>query len=278
MFAEPVRIAPALRMARFSEAETIVRSADRVTVFETAHQGESFMRAHRHERAYISITLDGCYTELRDAVPERRPRGSVRFHPAGEEHADYFDRHVRCLNVEFGRSEGGLDALPGTLPANAVSDAAAQVVRLFYSSGSCPDLLADAVDALLAKATQLLPPPRRCPDWLHDAVERFDWVERVPIHEAASFAGVHPTHFSRSFRNHQGMSPNAFRRRARVRLASQLLLDSAYGLSSIAQRCGFFDQSHFTHCFLQATGLTPEAYRRIFANAKDLQSRGSIVR
>jgi len=38
------------------------------------------------------------------------------------------------------------------------------------------------------------------------------------------------------------------------------------GISAIALRAGFADQSHFTRTFKRHTGLTPQAYRRTFGN------------
>jgi transcriptional regulator GlxA family with amidase domain len=77
--------------------------------------------------------------------------------------------------------------------------------------------------------------------------------------------GVHQTHFSREFHRHVGLTPNGFRRRARVRRASELLLETALPLASVAQACGFNDQSHLTRTFGAALGLPPAAYRRVFA-------------
>jgi AraC family transcriptional regulator len=82
---------------------------------------------------------------------------------------------------------------------------------------------------------------------------------------AAAIAGVHPTHFSRAFHHHLGITPNEYRRRARVRLASDLLLGSTISLAQIGLRCGFADQSHFTRTFTTATGIAPSTYRRSFA-------------
>jgi len=257
-----------LGMPRFSQAATMVRAAGCATLFETTHSSTTFMRRHRHDSAYISITLDGSYTELRDGIPECRPRGAVVFHPAGEEHSDYFERNVRCLNVALRHPETLVQESPPTPSADALlSHDVAEIVRWFYSSVSRSEML----DAPMRNFLGRLSPRRPTrddtgpPAWLHAALARFNWIDPVPFERAASLAGVHPTHFSRAFRYHLRMTPNTYRRRARVRLASQLLLSSTNGLSAIAQRCGFFDQSHFTHVFGEVTGVTPAEYRRIFA-------------
>jgi transcriptional regulator GlxA family with amidase domain len=61
------------------------------------------------------------------------------------------------------------------------------------------------------------------------------------------------------------MTPGEYRRAARVRAASSLLLESSSPISRIAHECGFSDQSHLTNVFREATGISPRRYRRAFA-------------
>ncbi len=39
------------------------------------------------------------------------------------------------------------------------------------------------------------------------------------------------------------------------------LLEARHSLAEIAQRAGFYDQSHFTNAFQRAYGTTPARYR-----------------
>jgi transcriptional regulator GlxA family with amidase domain len=105
---------------------------------------------------------------------------------------------------------------------------------------------------------------RPIPDWLQAAIDTFGWATDEPLRGAARLAGVHPVHFSREFHRFVGMTSNAFRRRARVRRASDLLLSTDRLLAHIAHDCGFSDQSHLTRAFGAATGLTPNLYRSVF--------------
>jgi AraC-like DNA-binding protein len=50
--------------------------------------------------------------------------------------------------------------------------------------------------------------------------------------------------------------------RLRLQLARRQLTESNDAVGTIAQACGFYDQSHFTRAFKKYTGLTPLAYRR----------------
>jgi AraC family transcriptional regulator len=44
------------------------------------------------------------------------------------------------------------------------------------------------------------------------------------------------------------------------------MLTTDYSLAEISLRCGFFDQSHFTRVFAEATRETPGRWRQIQLN------------
>jgi len=85
----------------------------------------------------------------------------------------------------------------------------------------------------------------------------------ISLKEIADAAGdVSPYHFSRLFKQATGFSPYQFLIECRVLAAQQLLrAQRELSLGEIAFRCGFADQSSFTRCFRQRTGLTPKQYR-----------------
>jgi AraC family transcriptional regulator len=241
---------------------------DRVTdsgaVFETDHRGCSAMRHHRHGLPFVTIVLDGAYVEVQETVPEVCRSGTIVVHEADEEHADRFARDTRCLNVELPPVSGA--AYPRgalVLDHEALRDAVESVVRSFYDR---THQLSDAVRNLHAVLLQQSSQPTcEHPYWLRRAIDEFPWAHPVPFREAAAIAGVHETHFSRAFRRHVGMTANEYRARARVRLASELLLTTTSSLARIALSTGFSDQSHFTRAFSRRLGLSPAGYRRTFA-------------
>lgn len=103
------------------------------------------------------------------------------------------------------------------------------------------------------------------PNWLAQvrAVvdERYD--ESLRVSDLAERAGVHPVHLARVFRRRHGCTLSEYRRRLRVERAREQLERSARDLSDIALSSGFADQSHFTRCFKEITGLPPGRYRRL---------------
>lgn len=217
-----------------------------IVVSDVAYAEDALLSAHRHDRPYVSVLLEGAYTELCGDVPRACTPGTVLWHASGEVHADYFISPGRCLNFASEAPE-----------SRALSeDALLAAVRI-----ARPEL----EPALRAH----VPPPARkvsrdAPAWLPPLLHAFPWVDAVPLASAARLAALHPAQFARSFREHVGMTPGRYRRRERIRAASRMLLGSSAPLSAIAHECGFSDQSHFTNVFRETAGISPQRYRRAF--------------
>jgi AraC-like DNA-binding protein len=79
--------------------------------------------------------------------------------------------------------------------------------------------------------------------------------------EAARSVGVSPSHFSHLLHERTGLSFTALLRQARIDLACEMLLNTDLPLAEVAQRCGFYDQSHFTRTFAHARQVTPRRFR-----------------
>jgi AraC family transcriptional regulator len=99
---------------------------------------------------------------------------------------------------------------------------------------------------------------RRAKDFI-----RANLTNGISLKEIADAAGdVSPYHFSRLFKEATGFSPYQFLIECRIVTAQQLLRTKRdLSLGEIAFRCGFADQSAFTRCYRQRTGLTPKQYR-----------------
>jgi len=217
-----------------------------VVVAEIAYDDETVLRDHRHERAYLSVLLDGAYTELRDGAPRYCAPGTTIVHLSGEVHADYFVAGGRCVNFE----------LPTGLAVSR--EPLLRAVRATH-----PRFLRAVGAALSERAGERAAPD--APAWLPLVLREFRWVDAVPLSEAAELAGMHPAHFARAFRAQVGLTPGRYRRRERVRAASRLLLDTPAPLAEIAHECGFSDQSHLTNVFRETAGVPPKRYRGAFA-------------
>ncbi len=100
------------------------------------------------------------------------------------------------------------------------------------------------------------------PLWLQAALAFIQarFAEQLSLTTVADHVGVHPVHLARTFRAVYQTSLAAHVRQLRIEFARQQLAGPA-PLSEIAIAAGFYDQSHFSRCFKQHTGLTPAAYR-----------------
>ena len=85
-------------------------------------------------------------------------------------------------------------------------------------------------------------------------------AELIPTAALAEMIGLTESHFIRAFHLEFGLPPHAYHLRLRLARAVELL---SYGLSvaTVANECGFADQSHLSRKFKGVYGLTPGAWR-----------------
>ena len=77
----------------------------------------------------------------------------------------------------------------------------------------------------------------------------------------AAAAGVSSRHLSLGFREATGMTPHQWLMHIRIAHAKEFLMQRSLSLQTIAHRCGFTDQSHFSRVFSRETGMTPAIWR-----------------
>lgn len=101
------------------------------------------------------------------------------------------------------------------------------------------------------------------PPWLKEVEEMLQdkFSDQLALSEIARFANVHPTHLARVFRQYHQCTIGEYIRKLRIKHSCQQLLLTETPLIDIALEAGFYDQSHFSRCFKQLTGLTPTEYR-----------------
>jgi transcriptional regulator GlxA family with amidase domain len=73
----------------------------------------------------------------------------------------------------------------------------------------------------------------------------------------------------RQFKQYTGLSPINYLIALRIQKAKELMISTDLPLVQIALESGFYDQSHFSNCFVKLVGLTPGEYRRRIAQHLD---------
>lgn len=79
--------------------------------------------------------------------------------------------------------------------------------------------------------------------------------------ELANLCHLHPTHFSRYFKEKVGQTPQRYITHKRIEYAKRLLEQTELSMTEIAESVGFYDNSHFSRSFKQVYGFSPLNYR-----------------
>lgn len=85
-------------------------------------------------------------------------------------------------------------------------------------------------------------------------------VTEANIGNIASNHNITPRYLHQLIYRHTGLSPISFNKISRFQLGLKLIAKNEHPLTSIAYRCGYFDQSHFIRDFKSFTGVTPSSY------------------
>ena len=164
-------------------------------------------------------------------------------------------------------------------PGPAVGDQfipalAETLVQLLRRDDRASDLLAESIG--LALATHLAhayavaplrkfqPRGRLAPTKIREFDEFIDTnlARPVSLAEMAKLFEMSVFHFAHCFKETVGISPYHYVLRRRIQQAQSLLCNRRLGVSEIAFRCGFSNQSHFADTFRRLTGTAPRQYRR----------------
>ncbi|MGN6478182.1 MAG: AraC family transcriptional regulator, partial [Flavipsychrobacter sp.] len=87
------------------------------------------------------------------------------------------------------------------------------------------------------------------------------FTERLTVEELAAKVGMDKFKFIRSFKRQMGLTPMSYMLLQRINRA-KLLISENMPITSVALETGFYDQSHFIHCFRKYIGIAPLAYKK----------------
>lgn len=90
---------------------------------------------------------------------------------------------------------------------------------------------------------------------------RQHYSENIQLKDIAHGGSVSKSTCARLFKRYTGHSPVSYLIDYRLECAATLLRTTSDSVASIAQACGFAQQSYFSRVFQRAYGITPRAYR-----------------
>ena len=150
---------------------------------------------------------------------------------------------------------GATDYLLRPLLAAEVKQRMALYLHMREAPLSAPAIPAAAADKVSAiDSRQMLVAAAR------QAVARRDGSLPSPTELAASL-GVSPRRLSRAFQQIENVTLFTFLRDERMKLAKELLAQTALSVVAIAEEVGFSSAANFSTAFLDYVGMTPTNYR-----------------
>lgn len=246
-------------------------------VTESSYESSTKLPVHAHRRAHLCFVVAGRYTEhMLDGDAERRS-GDLIFYPPGADHAETHHRSGRHLLVELDEKlheRIGSSHLPPTTegservrtcPARARWTAGRLLREVARTDRSAPMAIEGLVLQLVAEVARARAEEER-PEWIDRARETLRrQIESPPgPDELARRLGISDRRLEEGLRRWQETTLPALVRELRVEVAAERLTASDAPLAQIALAAGYYDQSHFTRAFREATGMTPGVYRRTF--------------
>jgi AraC family transcriptional regulator len=234
-----------------------------------------FKGKHYHEHPYFWMSLDGDCSEIIEGREERVYDPFVlTYHPSGEVHEH---RRGAVAPTGFGivligemferaRQFAPIEEVPQVFQGPEFSSLAHLILREFKNSDTASIIALDALALELIVCASRASRPREStpPRWLQLAKELIHarYLERLTLSEIAATVGVHPAHFTSTFRTFYGCTPGQLIRRLRIEHSRRLLAKHDLPVAQIAVSCGFYDEAHFCKAFRAMTGATPTEFRR----------------
>lgn len=94
------------------------------------------------------------------------------------------------------------------------------------------------------------------------------YADRIGLKDVAQELFLSPNYFSELFKKHMGQNFSDYLLTLRMEKSKLLLANVAYKVSDVAELVGFGDSRYFSSAFKRFSGMTPMAYRNLFAGGK----------
>ncbi len=244
-----------------------------LTLAEVAFEPGQRIHRDTHAHARFVLVLSGALTDTTAGATTTCAPSTLLFRPAAEPHSyTVSDSGAKVLLVDMdaawvqrAREQSPLLAESTSFRGGLLLHLAHRLHGEFGLRDEVSRLVIESLTlGILAEASRRVAATakRAVPVWLQVALALVEqhFAEPLPLAAVAKKVGVHPVHLARTFRRVHNTTFAAYVRQLRIEFARRELAGTA-ALSDIACAAGFCDQSHFSRCFKQHTGVTPAEYR-----------------
>ena len=251
----------------------VVRNIDGVSAI--IHAGSNLdPRMHAHDQPLMSLLLQGTMVETdRHRSVDCGPF-SLHLQSPGYMHSHRIksgEAMSLCamflpqFSDRLGQSAEVLK-LPEIYGSGPVIEVGLRIYREMWASDSASDLVLEGLFMQLVGEMDRSGRQREClpPPWLEETKDLLNdrYLEGLSLVEIADEVGVHPSHLSRTFRRHFGMTLGEYVRSLRIDHALRQLASTDTPVGHIAATCGFADHAHFSRECRKRLGMTPVELRR----------------
>lgn len=242
-------------------------SQSSLSFIDTAYSEKVFNGWHAHERAHLTLVLNGGNLEKRKNGEQALLAGKVVFYHSQELHQnDYTIFPSRNLNLEIDDSFFTNYGITEQQIGQAIDSGqltSLEFTRLFHETVFKSPVSSDSLHLLLISFTQEA--GKTTPDWLMRLRELLHdrWDQWPTLTELAAESQVHPVTVSKYFHRFFGCTLGSYMRKLKAQHALAMVRSGRYSLSEICHACGFADQSHFIRSFKDATGMLPKKFEKL---------------
>ena len=168
--------------------------------------------------------------------------------------------HVRTLLAVI-TSHDILNGIPWAVATSRELRHMARLEHAATTEESCYEV-AEWIQQYLRRPDRALPDGRSLGDQILGWMQAH-YQEKVTLSVAAKAIGVSASTLVHRLPCETGKTFKHLLQEIRISEAKKLLATSSLSISTVAENCGFFDQSHFTREFKRAISLTPGQFRKL---------------
>lgn len=89
-----------------------------------------------------------------------------------------------------------------------------------------------------------------------------NYRDQIDFNMIAESMGFSLSHITKAFAKYNGISPNRFLKKHRMKIAKKLLSDPSFNVKQVAELVGIADQFYFSKAFKQEYGVSPSQIKK----------------